>query len=158
MKDLASDLVDEVLDCLGWSMADLDRGLPVRLAYAGAWHPVIPAATRQRLAELDYDFDRLLGLMAARDWTTLQLVWREAPTRFHARNPFPPGGVVEDPATGAAAAALGAYLVEVGVVRPPERIQVVQGEDMGRPSHLAVDVVPGDPGSGSAARPCPSPT
>ena len=59
--------------------------------------------------------------------------WREAPTRFHARDPFPPGGVVEDPATGAAAAALGAYLVEVGVVHPPERIQVVQGEDMGRP-------------------------
>jgi len=145
VKDLASDLVDEVLDCLGWSMADLDRSLPVRLAYAGAWHPVIPAATRQRLAELDYDFDRLLGLMQVHDWTTLQLVWREAPTRFHARDPFPPGGVVEDPATGAAAAALGAYLVEVGVVHPPERIQVVQGEDMGRPSHLVVDVVPGDP-------------
>ena len=41
--------------------------------------------------------------MAARDWTTVQLVWREADDRFHSRNPFPPGGVVEDPATGAAA-------------------------------------------------------
>ena len=41
------------------------------------------------------------------DLTTLQLVWREAPDRFRARDPFPVGGVVEDPATGAAAAALG---------------------------------------------------
>ncbi len=41
-------------------------------------------------------------------WTTVDLVWREGPSSFHARNPFPVGGVVEDPATGAAAAALGA--------------------------------------------------
>ena len=37
-------------------------------------------------------------------------------TVFHARNPFPPGGVVEDPATGAAAAAFGGYLRELGLV------------------------------------------
>ena len=40
------------------------------------------------------------------------------PTTFHARDPFPPGGVVEDPATGAAAAALGAYLRELAPRRP----------------------------------------
>ena len=34
-------------------------------------------------------------------------------TTYHARNPFPVGGVVEDPATGAAAAAFGAYLREI---------------------------------------------
>ena len=33
--------------------------------------------------------------------------WRESQYLFHSRNPFPVGGVVEDPATGAAAAALG---------------------------------------------------
>ncbi len=36
-------------------------------------------------------------------WTTLQLVWRESADVFHVRGPFPVGGVVEDPATGAAA-------------------------------------------------------
>jgi len=40
--------------------------LPVRVAYAGAWHPVVAAATRERLADLDYDFDALAALMAAR--------------------------------------------------------------------------------------------
>ena len=78
--------------------------------------------------------------MAARTWTTVQLVWREAPDRFHARDPFPPGGQVEDPATGAAAAALGAYLRELGLITPPATITVIQGEDMGRPGTLLVDV------------------
>ena len=80
--------------------------------------------------------------MAARDWTTVHLVWREDDDGFHARNPFPPGGVVEDPATGAAAAALGAYLRELGLVDPPATLTIHQGEDMGRPSRLRVDAPP----------------
>ena len=72
-----------------------------------------------------------------------QLVWRESPTTFHARNPFPPGGVVEDPATGAAAAALGAYLRELRARRPAgARVTIHQGDDLGRPSLLRVDVPP----------------
>ena len=65
---------------------------------------------------------------------------RERPDLFHARNPFPPGGVVEDPATGAAAAALGGYLRALGLVPPSRRVSIRQGEDMGRPSLLLVDI------------------
>ena len=50
------------------------------------------------------------------------------------------GGVVEDPATGAAAAALGAYLREIGAVTPPATIEVLQGEEIGRPSQLRVAI------------------
>jgi hypothetical protein len=39
-----------------------------RVAYAGARHLVLAAATRERLADLDYDFARLRALMTARDW------------------------------------------------------------------------------------------
>ena len=124
----------------GLGRGDLDPALPPRVAYAGVWHPVIAAATRERLADLDYDFDRLGALMAARRWTTVQLVWREHDTHFHARDPFPPGGIVEDPATGAAAAALGAYLRELGLVALPATVTIVQGEDMGRRSLLTVDI------------------
>jgi PhzF family phenazine biosynthesis protein len=115
------------------------------MGFAGAWHPVIAAASRQRLAALDYDFDRLGRLMAQRDWTTVQLVWRESEQVFHARNPVPPGGVVEDPATGAAAAALGAYLRELGQVDVPGTVTVHQGVDLGRPSRLTVDIPPEGP-------------
>ncbi|PRY51296.1 PhzF family phenazine biosynthesis protein [Geodermatophilus tzadiensis] len=137
----------DLLRALRWSDADLDPALPPRVAYAGAWHPVLAAGTRARLAALDYDGDALAALMAARDWTTVDLVWREDATTFHARNPFPPGGVVEDPATGAAAAALGGYLRELQLVTPPVTVTVLQGADMGRPGRLTVDV-PEDPGSG----------
>ncbi|KRV46922.1 phenazine biosynthesis protein PhzF [Wenjunlia vitaminophila] len=135
----------EALAALRWSPAELDGALPPRIAYAGARHLVVAAATRDRLADLDYDFDRLAALMAWLDLTTLQLVWRESETVFHVRDPFPVGGVVEDPATGAAAAALGGYLRELGLVRPDARLTLHQGHDMGRPGELTVELRPGDP-------------
>jgi PhzF family phenazine biosynthesis protein len=139
----------EALTALRWSAADLDPGLPPRIANAGNDHLVLAASSRARLAELDYDREALGDLMARRGWTTVHLVWRETETVFHARDPFPPGGVVEDPATGAAAAAFGGYLRALGLVEPPARITIRQGEDMGRPSRLLVDVPPGD-GAGIA--------
>ena len=118
-----------------------------RVGYAGARHPIIAAGSRARLADLDYDYPALGALMAERDWTTVQLVWRESVDVFHARNPFPPGGVVEDPATGAAAAALGGYLRDLDLVDPPAAVTIHQGHDMGRPSLLTV-TVSAEPGSG----------
>jgi PhzF family phenazine biosynthesis protein len=63
------------------------------------------------------------------------------------RNPFPPGGVYEDPATGAAAAAVGGWLADLGTITTPVRLTLHQGEEMGRPSTLVVDV-PADPTDG----------
>lgn len=138
-----------LLDALGWGEDDLDADLPPRVAFAGAWHPIVAAATRDRLADLDYDFDGLAALMTAREWTTIDLVWRESATVFHARNPFPPGGVVEDPATGAAAAAFGGYLREFNLVALPTTLTIYQGAELGRPSVLTVDVS-AEPGTGIA--------
>ena len=50
--------------------------------------------------------------------------------------------MVEDPATGAAAAAFGGYLRALGLVTPPARITIHQGDDLGRPSLLHVDIDP----------------
>jgi PhzF family phenazine biosynthesis protein len=136
----------EALAALDWAAADLDPALPPRVAFAGARHLVVAVTTRERLARLDYDMERLGALMTARDWTTLQLVWRESATVFHVRDPFPPGGVVEDPATGAAAAALGGYLRELGLVTAPTDLVLHQGHDLGRPSLLRVHVPAGDGG------------
>jgi PhzF family phenazine biosynthesis protein len=136
----------EALAALGWDVGDLDPALPPRVGFAGARHLVLGVGTRERLARLDYDFGRLGALMAARDWTTVQLAWRESATVLHVRDPFPPGGVVEDPATGAAAAALGGYLRELGLVEPPADLVLHQGDDLGRPSLLRVHVPVGDAG------------
>ncbi|PMR82203.1 PhzF family phenazine biosynthesis protein [Halomonas urumqiensis] len=131
-------LVAEALECLGWRPDELDPDLPPVLAYAGVWHLVLAAASHERLARLDYDFDALEALMSREGLTTLQLVWRDDEGVFHARNPFPVGGVVEDPATGAAAAALGGYLRDAGLVAAPASLTIIQGETMGRPSRLEV--------------------
>ena len=134
------ELVDGVLAALGWRRDDLDPSIPPARAYAGAWHLVLAAGSAERLARLDYDFEALKSLMLAADLTTVQLVWRERPDLFHSRNPFPVGGVVEDPATGAAAAALGGYLRDAGLVRAPATLVIRQGVAMGRPGELVVDV------------------
>jgi PhzF family phenazine biosynthesis protein len=133
-------LVDAALSTLGWTREELDPTIPPARAFSGAWHLVLAVADAPTLARLDYDFDRLKALMLADDLTTLQLLWRESPRVFHARNPFPVGGVVEDPATGAAAAALGGYLRDAGLLAAPASVLIRQGEVMGRPSRLQVEI------------------
>lgn len=133
-------LVDEALAALRWDRDELDTSIPPARAYAGAWHLVLAVSEASRLADLEYDFETLKAVMLREDLTTLQLVWREQPDVFHARNPFPVGGVVEDPATGAAAAALGGYLRDAGLVAAPVRLTIRQGETMGRPSLLRVEI------------------
>ena len=139
--------VAAALGALRWSASDLDPDLPPHIAFAGNDHLVLAARTRERLAALDYDTGALADLMRRRGWTTVHLVWRAAADglTFHARDPFPVGGVVEDPATGAAAAAFGGYLRALGLVREPVRVHLRQGEDMGRPADLYIDVRPDDP-------------
>ena len=130
---------DRLLELLRWSSDDLDPDLPDGLAFAGVWHPILWAATRERLADLDYDFAGLRALMRERGWATVSLLHRESETLVHARNPFAGSGVVEDPATGAAAAAVGGFLREHGLLPPDARFTIRQGDDMERPSVLEVD-------------------
>ncbi len=136
----ASELLDEVLAVLDWKNSELDPSLLPVKAFAGAWHLVLAAGTKERLQQLNYDFDELKQIMLREGLTTLQLVWRESPSVFHSRNPFPVGGIVEDPATGAAAAALGGYLRAIGAVPVPGTITIFQGQDMGRPSQIHVEI------------------
>ncbi|MEV6076254.1 PhzF family phenazine biosynthesis isomerase [Streptomyces sp. NPDC052069] len=144
VTDIGQADLAEALAALDWPAADLDPELPPRIAYAGARHLVLAAATRERLADLDYDFARLEALMHRLDLTTLQLVWRESGNVFHVRDPFPVGGVVEDPATGAAAAAFGAYARDRGLVPDTAVLTLHQGADMGRPGTLTVELRAGD--------------
>ncbi|WP_327699669.1 PhzF family phenazine biosynthesis protein [Streptomyces sp. NBC_00459] len=145
IEEIAAADLTEALAALDWPAADLDPAFPPRIAFAGARHLVLAAATRARLADLAYDFERLDALMHRLDLTTTQLVWRESATVFHVRDPFPVGGVVEDPATGAAAAAFGAYARELGLVPEDTVLTLHQGEDLGRPGELTVTLRADDP-------------
>ena len=69
---------------------------------------------------------------------TICLVYVKSPVLFHTRNPFASGGVYEDPATGAATAALAGYLRDINWPHNG-KIEVVQGEDMGYKSLISAE-------------------
>ncbi len=135
-----ADLLSGALNCLGWQPGQLNPEIVPALAWAGAWHLVLAVREKATLDALRYDYAALESLMRGADLTTLQLLWKAGPLEFHARNPFPVGGVVEDPATGAAAAALGGYLRDAGLLSAPARFVIHQGIVMGRPSLIEVSV------------------
>jgi PhzF family phenazine biosynthesis protein len=139
-SEISDTALGEYLAALHWTWEDLDLSIPPVRAYAGVWHIVLAVSSLPKLNSLDYDFATLKRLMLRDGLTTLQLVWRESPEVFHSRNPFPVGGVVEDPATGAAAAALGGYLRAAAMVKTPYSLTIYQGNAMGRPSTIRVEI------------------
>jgi PhzF family phenazine biosynthesis protein len=139
-------LVPAVLEALHWSEDDLDPDYPVLLANAGAEHLIMVTKTHERLATLDYDFDALAAIMQQHQLITCALIWPKSRRRYYARNPFAGSGVVEDPATGAAAAAFGGYLRELGKIGRTARFTIEQGIEIGRPSVIEVRVIEGEPG------------
>jgi len=144
---LADEAFAAALVALGYLRDDLDNTLPPAVFNAGVNHLMVPLKDRSVLASLDYDFEALKVLMETENWTTVDCFVRTGHNEYHARNPFPIGGIVEDPATGAAAAALGGYLAFHGLVDVPGTVHVFQGYDMGRPSQITVDI-PADSGTG----------
>ncbi|WP_206073293.1 PhzF family phenazine biosynthesis protein [Erythrobacter colymbi] len=128
------ELLDRALRLFGIESTDLDDRYPPAIIEAGARHLLLCLQDRSQLAKMNYDME--LGAVLMREWhlATVSLVQQETDRRFHSRNAFAAGGVYEDPATGAAAAALVAYLAECG--HPTSEIEVHQGYDMGTPCVL----------------------
>jgi PhzF family phenazine biosynthesis protein len=142
---LADELLHPLLAALRWSAEDLDPDLLPAVGFGGNRHPVLVAGELGRLASLSYDFDALQRLCRRHDWVTIQLVAPTGKGAWRARDPFPWGGVVEDPATGAAAAAFAGYLRAHGRATSGDRIIITQGVEMGRPSRIEVEL--GDSGA-----------
>jgi PhzF family phenazine biosynthesis protein len=129
----------ELLQLLGYSIDDLDLRIPPARIHGGADHAVLALKMRHALARMHYDFERGRALMQRAGLVTIALVTAETPQLFHVRNAFAAGGVVEDPATGAAAAAFAGYLRDLGWPHAGV-IDIVQGEDMGMRSLIRADI------------------
>lgn len=134
-------VVDEILAGFHLTREQLDPAFPLRFAFGGVKHLLLFLKDRQTLAEMNYDFDKVRALMLDQGLTTISLLWKESDEVFHSRNPFAAGGVYEDPATGAAAAALAGYLRDIGWQGKNE-FTILQGEDMGMSSRLNVKYTP----------------
>jgi len=120
----------DLLQLLGYSIDDLDLKIPPAKIHGGTDHVVLALKNRDALARMNYDFERGRELMELAGLITIALVTAENPQLFHVRNAFAAGSVLEDPATGAAAAAFAGYSRDM---RWPHAgvINIVQGEDMG---------------------------
>ena len=129
-----SEILNRALSLFGIERTHLDDRYPPAIIEAGARHLLLCLKDRSQLANMSYEMEP--GAVLMREWAlaTISLVQQETISRFHSRNPFAAGGVYEDPATGAAAAALVAYLAERG--HPTDEIEVHQGYDMGTPCLL----------------------
>lgn len=132
-------LVDDVLRLFGYDRTDLDQRFPPAIAHAGADHFVVLLNSRDALARMKYDFELGKKLMARNGLVTLLFGYSEGAQRFHTRNAFAFGGVYEDPATGAASAALAGYLRDIGWAHRGE-VEIIQGEDMGMRSIIRANI------------------
>ncbi len=135
-------VLNEAMTLFSLSKDMLDPLIPPAIAHGGSDHLILTLKDRETLRTMSYDQARGLDLSKSEGLLTFSLLYAEEPRLFHSRNFFPIGGVYEDPATGAAAAALAGYLRDIGW---PHKGSIVihQGEDMGMPSRLQTDIQPG---------------
>jgi PhzF family phenazine biosynthesis protein len=137
--------IEATLALFGYDRSQLDETIPPARIHGGADHYVLALKRREDLRALDYDLDAGRQFMRARDLVTIMFVVRQDDHLFHVRNAFASGGVLEDPATGAAAAAFSGYLRDIDWPHGG-KISIIQGEDMGARSLITAEFGP-EPGS-----------
>ncbi len=154
--------VEELAACLGLPADEVGApGLTPALASTGLWHLLVPVRSLEAVRRAAPDQARLGRLNEALGVHTTHvyaLAALDPGADAHARCFAPALGVAEDPLTGTANGALGAFLAAAGLLgaarglgRPaPARpgavsLVVEQGHELGRPGLVRVEVVPGRP-------------
>lgn len=123
---------------LGLSLSDFDPHLDPENVSTGIFNLMVPLRNRAALAKIAMnmlDLRKLFGKVA----TMAYCFALGANGKGFARGMLP-WEIYEDPATGSAAGSLGAYLVRHGKLSPGHTLSILQGEEMGRPSHIEVEV------------------
>lgn len=141
VRELPSSVLDRLLSVLGLRRENLSNDHPPRLADAGNEHPIVVLEEKDRFDTVTFDPLALRSLMVEQRWVeTVTIPHCSGPERIEARNLFPVGTMNEDPATGSAAAAVGGYLRELDLVRPPAQVTIRQGHHLGLPCALTVSI------------------
>ncbi|MEW6245904.1 MAG: PhzF family phenazine biosynthesis protein [Nitrospirota bacterium] len=119
-----------------WPIQVVSTGLPVL---------IVPVRTLTAVRSIVPDVSavsRLCDRYGANGMMVFTTVTVDELATVHTRMFAPPIGVFEDPATGSASGALGAYLVHHGVVEvgPTTEITAEQGYEIERPSRILIQV------------------
>ena len=126
-----------------------ETGLPVQLVSTGVPQMMVPVRSLAEIQALDAGklntavLNRICNAVGTKCVMVFALETERPESTVHTRMFAPLLGVPEDPATGSANGALGAYLVHhraVPVTEPTTHIVSEQGSEIGRPSRLTVEV------------------
>jgi trans-2,3-dihydro-3-hydroxyanthranilate isomerase len=123
---------------LGLSPKDFDPHLEPECVSTGIFNVMVPLRNRAALGKIAmnmFELRKLLGKNA-----TMAYCFTQGSNGKVFSRGMLPWEVYEDPATGSAAGSLGAYLVKHGKLAAGHTLCILQGEEMGRPSHIEVEV------------------
>jgi trans-2,3-dihydro-3-hydroxyanthranilate isomerase len=123
---------------LGLNTRDFDPKLEPEFVFTGVFNLIVPLRTRAALSKIQmkmFDLRKLLGKNATMAYCFTAGTNGEVLSRG-----MLPWEQYEDAATGSAAGSLGAYLVQKGKLSAGHTLNILQGEEMGRPSHIEVEV------------------
>jgi trans-2,3-dihydro-3-hydroxyanthranilate isomerase len=139
----------ELARALGLAREDLDESLPIQVITTGLTCLAVPVRSLADLRDIRVNAALLAEIYTRRGGTGCHAFTRETlevgAARAHARFFAPADNIPEDPATGSACGALGAYLVHHGgLILEPEdgryKFVIEQGDFIHRPSRINLDV------------------
>lgn len=123
---------------LGISPKDFASELAPEFVSTGISNLMVPFRNRAALAKIQMNMNDLRKLLG-KDGTMAYCFALEKNNRANTRGMLP-WELYEDAATGSAAGSLGAYLVRHKKLAIADTLHILQGEDMGRPSQIEVEV------------------
>jgi len=128
----------ELAAALGISAKDFHPDLPLESVSTGIFNLMVPLRSRAALAKIETN---MIGLRKSlRGYGTVAYCFVLGPADTAFARSMAPWELYEDAATGSAAGSLGAYLVRHGKLAPGNSLRILQGAEMGRPSHISVEV------------------
>ena len=123
---------------LGLSPKDFDVKLQPEFVSTGIFNLMVPLRNRAALGKIAMNMTELRRLQG-KNATMAYCFALSGNGKAFSRGMLP-WELYEDAATGSAAGSLGAYLVRNGKLAPGHTLTILQGQEMGRPSHLEVEV------------------
>lgn len=131
---------------IGLEPSDLREDVPMQVVSTGLPHLIVPIRDLGSLRRARRD-EAAVGLVCRATSGESMYLFAETEEGVTARMFDPEVGIGEDPATGSAAGPLGAYLARYGLAGMPGSVTIRQGEQVGRPSVLEVEVTAGEGGA-----------
>jgi len=123
---------------LGLALSDFDKTLEPTCVSTGVFNLMVPLRSRAALAKIEMNMAELRRLLGKNG--TMAYCFALAGNGNAYTRGMLPWELYEDAATGSAAGSLGAYLVKHGELNTGQTLNILQGEEMGRPSRIEVEV------------------